>query len=322
MSTRQAPLASHRVQDGPSTESILAMLRTPWSDVYILSQDRTTYIAPHCLGDTPVAKLTESSPYWKDTWDSLDAYMAKEEEEERLKKETGQLLKLDPSNKAVAARHKLHQDNVSKHRRIRDIFGPRTTYHPNQLVSKHHLPSEGLCQKELMYRLACKISDLRVLHERHELAMDPWDFIRWRIAKKIGSFVNMPGHSVKDNLRTIIYKICEDGGSNPSTKQYEDVLLRVAILRSAGYQNRIGSFTAKNGSKTRAKANGARSAQPRFRVASGHLPQSGSFFNTSSYTSSRVQPPARVEKRPQPTTYQGVNAYRAQKQLRPGEKNK
>lgn len=304
------------------------MLRTPWDEVYTLSQDRATYIRPHCLRDTPVAKLTENSPYWRNTWDSLDEYLGQEEEEERLKKETGARLKLDPSNKSVAAAHKTHQDNVSKHRRIRDIFGPRTRYHPNQLVARHHLPDEGFCQKEIMYRLACKISDLRVLREHHELAMDPWDFIRWRISKKILSFVNFPGQSARDNIRTIVYKICEDGGSNPNTKQYEDVLLRAAILRSARYQNRISSFTAK------AKTRSSGSAQPRSRVAPGGRPRAGSFSSMPSRPlpsrplpspslTSRTMPPARVEKqRPQPSGYQGINAWRAEQRLREAEKNK
>ncbi|KAJ4213806.1 hypothetical protein NW759_010804 [Fusarium solani] len=336
MSTRQTP-ASHLAQDGPSTESILAMLRTPRDEVYTLSQDGATYIRPQCLRDTPVAKLTENSPYWRSTWNSLDEYLAQEEEEERLKKETGARLKLDPSNKSVAAAHKLHQDNVSKHRRIRDIFGPNTRYHPNQLVAKHHLPDDGLCQKEIMYRLACKISDLRVLHEKNELAMDPWDFMRWRISKKILSFITFHGSSARDNIRTIVYKICEDCGSSPNMKQYEDILLRAAILRSAGYQNRIASFTTKG---EKAKASSSGSAQPRSRVASGGRPRTGSFSNIVSNTSSRPRagsfsnaasntssqpalPPPRVDKhRPQPSTYMGINAWREQKRRRDAEKNK
>ncbi|KAJ4321717.1 hypothetical protein N0V84_005150 [Fusarium piperis] len=324
MSTRRAPPASHLAQDGPSTESILEMLRTPWDEVYALSQDRATYIRPHCLRNTPVAKLTENSPYWRSTWDSLDEFLAQEDEEERLKKETGARLKLDPSNKSLATAHKLHQDNVSKHRRIADIFGPKTRYHPNQLVARHHLPDKGFCQKEIMYRLACKISDLRVLHERHELAMDPWDFIRWRISKKILSLINFPGQPAP-NIRTIVYKICEDGGSNTNMKQYEDVLLRAAILRSAQYQNRIASFTK---GSDKAKTNSSGSAHPRSRVASGGRPRTDSFSNAFSNTPSRALPsrplpPARVEKqRPQSSGYQGINAWRAQQRLREAEKNK
>ncbi|RSL60202.1 hypothetical protein CEP54_006902 [Fusarium duplospermum] len=322
MSTRQAPPDSHLAQDGPSTESVLEMLRTPWNEVYALSQDGNSYIRPQCLRDTPVAKLTENSPYWRSTWHSLDEYLAQEEEEERLKKETGERLKLDPTNKSVAAAHKLHQDNVSKHRRIRDIFGPNTRYHPNQLVAKHHLPDDGLCQKEIMYRLACKISDLRVLHEKNELAMDPFDFMRWRISKKILSFIPFPGSSARDNIRTIVYKICEDCGSNPNMKQYEDVLLRSAILRSAGYQNRIASFTTKV-DKAKPKASNSGNAHPRPRVASGGRPRVGSFSNVASNTSSRpTLPPPRVDKhRPQPSAYMGINAWREQRR-REAEKNK
>ncbi|KAI8668115.1 hypothetical protein NCS55_00835800 [Fusarium keratoplasticum] len=191
-------------------------------------------------------------------------------------------------------------------------------------IPASHLAQDGPSTESIlaiMYRLACKISDLRVLYEKNELAMDPWDFMRWRISKKILSFITFPGSSARDNIRTIVYKICEDCESSPNMKQYEDVLLRAAILRSAGYQNRIASFTTKD---EKAKGSSSGSAQPRSRVASGGRPRTGSFSNAASNTSSRpALPPPRVDKhRPQPSTYMGINAWREQKRRRDAEKNK
>ncbi|KAF4465015.1 acyl- thioesterase ii [Fusarium albosuccineum] len=254
MSSQQNHAAAQpgQSQGDPLAQQVEKMLRTPWQEVIAISKDGKKYTAPESLKGTPVEKLTEDGPNWKPTWDSLNGYMALEYEEERLKKESSARLKVNPDSKSALAAHKLHQDNVSKHRRIRDIFGPKTSYHPNQLVSGRHLPDEGLCQKELMYRIACKVNDLRVLHERGKLTMDPWDFFRWRISKKISAVVNSPLASAQDNLRTIIYRICEDGGSNSMTKQYEDPLLRAAILQSAVIQNRLNSFNAKGNDKAKA----------------------------------------------------------------------
>ncbi|KAF4977945.1 hypothetical protein FZEAL_5593 [Fusarium zealandicum] len=303
-----------RLQDGPSAEEVTAMLETPWDRVYTVSQDGTTYISPRSLLGTPVAKLTEASRYWRGTWNSLDAFLAQEADEERLKKETKDRLKLNPRDKATAAAAKLHQDNVSKHRRIRDIFGADTSYHPNQLVSKQHIPDEGLCHKELMYRLACKISDLRVLRDRHELAMDPWDFIRWRISIKIKSLITFPGQSVQDYIRTIIYKLCEDAVSgHVSQQKYEDPPLRAAILRSARYQNRIGSFNTKANNKPKAAGSSGPISRPR--VSSGHRPRPASIATPAS----RPLPATRPERASRPTEYQGVNAYRAQQKQKAGK---
>ncbi|KAH7244092.1 uncharacterized protein BKA55DRAFT_573098 [Fusarium redolens] len=225
-----------------SSEAVTEMLSKPWGDVYHISPDGEKYISPRCLIGTPVQKITETDDYWMPGWSSLEAYLAKESSEEEKKRESKERCRLDPHNKDLAKQHKLHMDNVSKHRKIREIFGHDSLYHPNQLVSKHHLPTEGLCEQELMYKLACKVSDLRVLQHKGELAMDPWDFLRWRIAKKMQSMFTMSAQSGRDVIKRIVFSICEDSGSKSSSKIYEDPTLRAAIIRSAGYQGRLASF--------------------------------------------------------------------------------
>ncbi|KAM5354025.1 hypothetical protein ACJ41O_000675 [Fusarium nematophilum] len=318
MSTQRNPLPQQaQGQDGPSAEEVRAMLQTPWDDVYAISQDGTTYTSPSCLRGTPVAKITEGGPYWNPRWNSLDQFLAQEEAEEKLKRESQARLQIDPTDKAAAAAHKLHTDNVSKHRRIRDIFGPGTTYHPNQLVSKMHLPDEGLCQKEIMYRLACKVSDLRVLKDRRELAMDPWDFIRWRISRKIRAFVTAPWQSAQYNIRTIVYKICEDAGTgHPAQQKYEDRLLRNAILQSARYQGRLGSFNLKNNKQK--VIGGGPPTRPR--TSSGQRNRSGTLSTAVSrplpLPAGGVGSKEKREKVSRPSEYQGVNAFRARQKLR------
>lgn len=92
----------------------------------------------------PVAKISEDSPYWVAAWESLNAFLAKEGEEETLKQQYRVRHNLDPDNKLVQRRGKFHQDNMSKYHKIREIFGPDSDYHPNQLAAKHHLPRLGL----------------------------------------------------------------------------------------------------------------------------------------------------------------------------------
>jgi hypothetical protein len=281
------------------------MLRRPWNSVYQTSPDGETYISPQHLNETPVRKITEKSDYWNIGWNSLDAYLAQEKAEEDLKEDARQRYTLTPGSKTAKDTLKLHTDNVSKHRRIRDIFGPDSSYHPNQLVSKYHLPPEGLCQKELMYRMACKVADLRILHQKGELAMDPWDFFRWRVSLKLRSCVDHAAQSGRDFLRTIVYKLCEDSAPYSTSKKYEDPLLRKAILRSAEYQHRASSFGKPGGPKK--IGNGSKAS--RVKVAP-----------LSSSSSSPATAAARVEKRQkkvsQPSTYQGVNAYRAQQAVK------
>ncbi|KAF4961055.1 hypothetical protein FSARC_10289 [Fusarium sarcochroum] len=304
--------------DLESSETISRMLRKPRNMVYETSPDGQRYTSPQCLNDTPTGKITEDGAYWKTGWSSLEAFFAQEEHEEDAKREAHELLKIKPSDKDAATAYKVHSDNVSKHRRIRDIFGSKTSYHPNQLVSKHHLPQEGLCHKEVMYRLACKISDLRVLHEKHELAMDPWNFIRWRIIKKMQSFLTFSAQSGRGEIKRIILNICDDSGPNGNSRKYEDPLLRAAIIRSAGYQNRLASFNT-NGNKS--KKTGRKGSATHERTPSVHRSKTEPLKTTIW----RSGPAPRVEKREKrasrPSKYQGVNAYRAQQKFRDTQKD-
>ncbi|RBQ67679.1 hypothetical protein FVER14953_08991 [Fusarium verticillioides] len=301
------------------SEVVTEMLRTRWSDVYRISPDGQKYISPQYLIGTPVQKITEDSDYWMPRWLSLESYLAQEDSEEKRKRDSKEQLRLDPYNKNFAKKHKLHMDNVSKQRKIREIFGHDSPYHPNQLVSKHHLPTDGLCEQELMYKLACKVSDLRVLHDKGELAMDPWDFLRWRIAKKIQSRFIMSAQSGRDIIKRIIFSICEDSSSKSASKHYEDPKLRAAIIRSAGYQGRLASFRKAGDrnrvSKVKTNTNTA---------GIGRITQRRSKLDPIPSALSRESALSRSDKRQkrlsQPSTYGGVNAYRAQQQQRGNSK--
>ncbi|KAH7140892.1 hypothetical protein EDB81DRAFT_67011 [Dactylonectria macrodidyma] len=300
------------------------ILQTPWDSKYSFSQDGTTYKTPLALASVPVAKIDEAGPYWEPSWQSLDRFLEREATEESLKSEFQERRNRFPDDPSVKTRYKLHQDNVSKHRKIREVFGPGSPYHPNQLVSKHHLPPTGLCHKEMMYKLACKVSDLRVLHERGELAMDPWDFLRWRIARKAQALVGSTWESTRDVLKSVVTKICDDSGLEQSEK-FEDRVLRKAVLRSARYQNRLASFGTKKVTKPTAGVRRPSGSRPRTASANQiSRPISPDVLaNRRSSSSSTATARERQERRARlarPTEYQGVNAFRRQQSSRPRER--
>lgn len=300
-----------RAQLGPVTsEALNQMLKTPCDEVFAFSSDGETYTAPRCLVGTPVRKITETEDYWKSGWLSLETFLGQEKIEEKAKAEAhGQLIR-DPSNKNAKKMHKIHSDNVSKHRKIREIFGQNSSYHPNQLVSKHHLPAEGLCSKEIMYKLACKISDCQILRDKGELIMDPFDFIRWRVWLQLRSQLNFAAQSGRDYVKPILSQIFEDCETAVS-RPYKDPLLRAAIIRSAGYQNRLNSYST--------VANKGKVMEKSTKGVVGSKGMDSKVVRNKVAVSSRVE---KTRKRPaQPSTYQGVNGFRAQQRARQASEN-
>ncbi|KAG6024023.1 hypothetical protein E4U41_001892 [Claviceps citrina] len=304
-------------------------LQTPYDAVYTLNSAGTHYIQPASLRDVPVARIDEQSDYWESSWDSLDEFLGRESREKELKEHYMALKNKGPDDVAIRKRAKLHQDNMSKHVKIREIFSDGSPLHPNQLVAKRHLPPEGFCQKEFMYRIACKVSDLRVLHKKGILAMDAWDFLRWRIHLQINDKVNRVGESARGCVRSIIFKLFDHQDGSPA-----DSIMREAVLLSAQYQNRLASFK-NHGNKTftadtkvlkyleGTKANRLRQdrrMEPVTKPAVKQLcrapePESSS---ASASARERLKMEARQERRrrlrAQAGTYQGVNAFRAQRQ--------
>ncbi|KAK7423589.1 hypothetical protein QQX98_001047 [Neonectria punicea] len=201
------------------------MLQTPWDKIYAVSKNGKTYIGPSALGGVPVDKIDETGPYWDQSWQSLEEFLAREPVEEELKENYHERLRRLPGDKALAAKAKFHMDNVSKHRKVREIFGNGSPYHPNQLASKHHIPHGGLCHKEIMYKLACK-----------------------RIVRKAQALVGASWESTRDVIKTVIYRICDDSG-NEQAQKYEDRLLRMAVLRSAQYRDKLANYGSKNVTK-------------------------------------------------------------------------
>ncbi|KAG6006729.1 hypothetical protein E4U21_006714 [Claviceps maximensis] len=300
-------------------------VQTPHEAVFALDSSGTHYVQPASLRGVPVARIDEQSPYWESSWDSLDEFLGQESREKELKKRYMMLKNQKPSDVAIRKIAKNHQDNMSKHVKIREIFSDVSPYHPNQLVSKQHLPVEGLCQKEFMYRIACKVSDLKVLHSRGLLKMDPWDFLRWRIHLQISDKVNRIGQSARSCVRSVIGKLFDHQDGSLA-----DPVMREAILLSAQYQNRLDSFknhgkatfTPDTSVMTYLEATQPDRERPYQRKDSATKPVLKQLHRQSSADKVNMKEQLKLEARQerrrrlkaQAGTYQGVNAYRAKRQ--------
>lgn len=144
--------------------------------------------------------------------------------------------------------------------------------------------------------------------------MDPWDFIRWRIGRKIQERLDLPGQSASSFIRSLVYRLCEEDvmGSN----LYADPIMREAVLLAARYQNRLGSYKGHRqqpAKSSHAPAPGkmAPPARPRSRLQSD-----------AARAAEEVRRARRASLAVRPSTYQGVNAFRAQMQARTAGKEK
>ncbi|PHH75116.1 hypothetical protein CDD82_4593 [Ophiocordyceps australis] len=320
-------LGDRQRHPGPNNEephdlpqNFWVVLQTPFQNVFTLSSDSTYYTNPPSLRGVPVNKITQDSPYWEPSWASLDAFLADEQPEQERKDKFDRLRKLHPDNKTYRKQFKLHTDNMSKHRKIREIFGSHSNCHPNQLVSKKHLPPEGLCQMETMYLVACKISELDALHTRHELHMEPWDFVRWQIGEQLENrlIVGQRGDAI---VRTVITRLWESTakGNNP----YGDTMMRQLAIRGATFQGKGGNY----GSKQERKQEAARVLKhwgidsPASHHVSRHSPppkrrrSMAADMEQKRREALQQRRAARRAAQP-PSIYQGVNAFRMEQSKR------
>ena len=198
------------------------------------------------------------------------------------------------------------------------MFGQDGRYHPNQLVAKKYLPPEGLCTKNLMYKLACKISDLRYLAKCNRMAMDPFDLIRWRLVLQLGKRPHSPlpydwdGSTVCHIIMQMFeYNEGHYKDGKERRKEFADPVLREAIIASAILQQRVMSFLESKESEEKGV-----NAQKLAPVINERLNLRRHYIE-----SSRAKPPPgpihpETPKPRPPPVYRGVNDYRKGQQER------
>lgn len=301
-----------------ASKELKAMLAKQHGDVYEVNED--VFFRPQCLRGTSTTKLTESSTEWDRRWASLDAYIANEQEEEQKKADAKLALDQHPVKDATRKRleddYKLRQDNCSKQVKIREIFGPDSPYHPNQLVGRQHLPPVGLCQQELLYKLACKISDMKDLHKMGFLKMDPYEFVRWRVNR---SLANQLPNAVATGVKLITGIIRALGDPNVTKRGLRrlkvDALFREAVILAAAYGGRLGAFK-KRGNESRGDE--IRPATNVFSGGTGRKRRLRAELKANAGSSqagiaAHFQPRGPKKQVSEAGAYGGVNQWRAQK---------
>lgn len=294
-----------------SRRMLLRIMDLPWWDIYRLSPDGTTYQSPTILCGVPTQRIDEQSPYWEKSWDSLDDFLAKQADNSVMKAKLYAQLQLDPKNAVLIKKHKECSDDSSKYIKIREIFGPETRYHPNQLVAKKHLPHNGLCQKDRLYNLALRISDINCLKDRGHLhqSMDSYEFVRWRVAKL--AIKRLP--QIGGSARSFIAGLVDNLGNpitGPTDKLRRDAMMREAAIMAADYQNRGASFGPKR-NRNKNSTTTAKASTPYRRPAAASQRSSQADAEELAAARSRKQAERRARFQQQAPGYTGVNSFRA-----------
>ncbi len=166
------------------------------------------------------------------------------------------------------------------------------------------MPAQGLCEKELLYKFALKISNLQELYLKKKLVMDPYEFYRWVICKSLRSDLHNALSNSRNSLSGIIRSMGDD--SDQADPVFRTIVLYWASL--TGNENKFGKHK-KTGSRSQAIA-------PKLSAA----PREGS--HTSSRLGGRdlalrisrleMRRRKRRDQTSRPQVYAGVNAHRAE----------
>ncbi|OAA53136.1 subunit IV of cytochrome c oxidase [Cordyceps fumosorosea ARSEF 2679] len=262
-------------------------LATTSDSIFVLSPDGKTYQEPLAVRG----------------WLSLDKLLLAEQgaHQKKMKyRAQAEALKIPKTdrNNNIRRKEKVASDDCSKYGKIREIFGNGNgNYHPNQLVAKRYLPAQGLCEKELLYKLALKISNLQKLYQKKKLVMNPYDFYRWAICRNMKSDPHNALHNSRNSITGTIRTMGDDGA-------HADQVFRTIVLYWAsitGNENKFGK--SKNHSQQR---------RPRMMTESSR-DSAGRGGRDVAYRISRLET-KRTRRRDlsaRPQLFGGVNAHRA-----------
>ncbi|EGX93880.1 subunit IV of cytochrome c oxidase [Cordyceps militaris CM01] len=309
-------------------EQMIKALATRSDSIFVHSQDGKTYQEPFAVRGVPIERIEESSPYWQPSWSSLEELLLKEEvaqqkkAEYRAQAEALGVPKTDKKHK-LRKEEKTASDDCSKYAKIREIFGNGNgKYHPNQLVAKKYMPPKGLCEKELLYKLALKISNLQELFQKKKLSMDPYDFYRWTICKNLKTDLHNALNNSHNGLTGLIRTMGDDG-------KHADPVFRTIVLYWAsltGNENKFGknkkASTPRARSETRTRLGPCSAREPRSKLYEKQHPPSAyrglggrdlaSLSSHNKMMQRRKRRNLAKEEAARPKVFEGVNAHRAE----------
>lgn len=97
------------------------------------------------------------------------------------------------------------------------------------------MPPQGVCEKELLYKFALKISNLQDLFQKQKLGMDPYDFYRWVVCKNLKSDLHNAMNHTRNGLTGVIRSLGDD--SAQSDRVFRCIVLYWASL--TGNENKF-----------------------------------------------------------------------------------
>lgn len=293
-------------------------LKQKADDVYTINPDGKTYLAPHALRGVPVARIDESADYYESGWTSLEPFLELQAVAEKDKKQYREMAEAlgiakDAATHPLRKKEKDAVDNCSKYTKINEIFGKGGgKYHPNQLVAKAYLPPEGLCDKECLYKIARQISKLQGLKERGKLAMDPYDFYRWTLSKKVAHSLQQRVQGKSRSVRSIILGMGDEGRE----REGPDDNFRTVVIYWAYLFGKERSFGPKKATKPPSRLQVAKAAKraATASVAKCHAAEQQAADRTikEQRLAKRINSAMRrqLAKSAAPSVYCGVNALR------------
>lgn len=166
------------------------------------------------------------------------------------------------------------------------------------------MPAQGLCEKELLYKFALKISNLQELHLKKKLVMDPYEFYRWVICKTLRSDLHNALSNSRNSLLGVIRSMGDD--SSQADPVFRTIVLYWASL--TGKENKFGKHK-KAGSRSKA-ITPKLSATPEASRSGAGLGGRDLALGISRLEMRRRK---RRDQANPPQVYAGVNAHRAEK---------
>lgn len=242
---RSTPCGPNAMPD----EELLQILKTPCPEVFTADGRDGHYRGPAWMRGVPVRRISPGDPYWQRSWIDETAFLKKRDElkakvEEREERIYGVMYKSFhfagaelpvPRDLETFERERLEQlkqdlKSVKKNLRYctaaEEAFKCLENVHPNQLVAKRYLPAEGILHPtNTLYQFALRLKDLAYLHEKGELSMKPFDFLRWRI----GTVIERTGANYKTTISNII---------NEGDRRYDRVV-RAVMQRVDDHQRAL-----------------------------------------------------------------------------------
>lgn len=245
-STESSPqlefLSISREDDEAEEALIRDIWKTPFEQVFRLNADKTKYKEPKCLKGVPVNEVlktserwdprwrslagVEMSEYWNPKWRSLVAILHERAIPDFLLAEASAQLEVNRFDSALTRTRRKLSSAAAHFSSIEKAFGgpEAPAEHPNLLIAKEYLPHQGLCSVHILYTMARYVLHLKKFHERGDLAMKPWDFLRWRVAVK----AEEQRDSEKWDLLALIQGIGGSGGRR-RTRPYVDPAFKAAL---------------------------------------------------------------------------------------------